>query len=117
MAVRRVNVRLEEVDPTGVYRAIFPQYIEEVDGRELPNTTLGALRQKYGLNSVQFRAQEWNYLEEKRKQREKEREQRRFSKYGDTRTGNPTDGNRGGSSRGERLHVNLTRDRGEGLEA
>jgi len=115
MAVRRVNVRLEEIDPKGIYRAIFLQYIEEVDGRELSPLTLGALRQKYGLNLPQFRAQEYACLEEKRKQREKEREKRRISKYGDNRTSDSTDGNRIGGNRGERLHVNLTRDRGEAL--
>ena len=117
MLVRRVNVSLEEVDPTGVYKAIFLQYIEEIDGRELKPATLGALRQKYGLNLPQFRAQEWAYLEEKRKQREKEREQRRNSRSGGNRTGDLADGNRGTGSRGDRLHVNLTRDRGEGIEA
>ena len=114
MLVRRVNVSLEEVDPTGVYKAIFLQYIEEIDGRELKPATLGALRQKYGLNLPQFRAQEWAYLEEKRKQREKEREQRRLSKYGNTRTshvGDPYGLGIGGRTRTR--DVGADRDRGE----
>ena len=114
MLVRRVNVSLEEVDPTGVYKAIFLQYIEEIDGRELKPATLGALRQKYGLNLPQFRAQEWAYLEEKRKQREKEREQRRLSEHGNTRTsdvGDPYGLGIGGRTRTR--DVGADRDRGE----
>ena len=114
MAVRRVNVRLEKVDPTGVYRAIFLQYIEEVGGRELPNTALGALRLKYGLNPVQFRAQEWNYLEEKRKQREEEREQRRHSRNGRNPTSDLGDPyGVGDSGRARTRNVGADRDRGE----
>ena len=111
MFVKRViRVSLEEIDPNGIFQNVFRQYLDEVDGRELFPATLGALRQKYGLNFPQFKAQEARHLEEQSKKREKERERRR-NNY--THTGGDQNGDGSGGNRGKRVYSDRGKDRGD----
>ena len=113
MKEKQRNPLLEEIDPKGIFREVFKQYVEEISGKTFRPVILLSIRQKFGMSPLQFRVLEENYLQEQKEKREKER-QKRYGKH--IPEVDIEDGETGfRNNRRQRHNINQQMDRGEDL--